>query len=95
MTSVCVKHVLVKKLVTLDGEERDLETNDLVITVADKPVALAGVMGGQTTEISENSSRVVLEAAVFNGKSIRKTADASTFVLNHLLALKRYQCGNC
>ena len=63
-----------EKLVTLDGEERELETSDLVITVADKPVALAGVMGGQATEISEKSSRVVLEAAVFNGKSIRKTS---------------------
>jgi len=40
----------------------------------EKPVALAGVMGGQATEISEKSSRVVLEAAVFNGKSIRKTS---------------------
>ena len=59
---------------TLDGEERELETNDLVITVADKPVALAGVMGGQATEISESSTRVVFEAAVFNGKSIRKTS---------------------
>jgi len=63
-----------EKLVTLDGEERELETTDLVITVADKPVALAGVMGGQATEISEKSTRVVLEAAVFNGKSIRKTS---------------------
>ncbi|CAG5635232.1 phenylalanyl-tRNA synthetase, beta chain [Streptococcus pneumoniae] len=63
-----------EKLVTLDGEERDLDVNDLVITVADKPVALAGVMGGQATEISEKSSRVVLEAAVFNGKTIRKTS---------------------
>jgi len=61
-------------LVTLDGEERELETNDLVITVADKPVALAGVMGGQATEISKNSTRVVLEAAIFDGKSIRKTS---------------------
>ena len=62
-----------EKLVTLDGEERELDVNDLVITVADKPVALAGVMG-EATEISEKSTRVVLEAAVFNGKSIRKTS---------------------
>jgi len=54
-----------EKLVTLDGEERDLDVNDLVITVADKPVALAGVMGGQATEISEKSSRVVLEGLGF------------------------------
>ena len=46
----------------------DLDVNDLVITVADKPVALAGVMGGQATEISENLVAFVLEAAVFNGK---------------------------
>ena len=63
-----------EKLVTLDGEERELEASDLVITVADKPVALAGVMGGQATEISGQSTRVVLEAAVFGGKSIRKTS---------------------
>ena len=63
-----------EKLVTLDGEERELETSDLVITVADKPVALAGVMGGEATEISEKSTRVVLEAAVFDGTSIRKTS---------------------
>ena len=63
-----------EKLVTLDGEERELEASDLVITVADKPVALAGVMGGAATEISGQSTRVVLEAAVFDGKSIRKTS---------------------
>ena len=63
-----------EKLVTLDGEERELEVSDLVITVADKPVALAGVMGGAATEISGKSTRVVLEAAVFDGKSIRKSS---------------------
>ncbi len=63
-----------EKLVTLDGEERELETSDLVITVAGKPVALAGVMGGADTEISEQTTRVVLEAAVFDGTSIRKTS---------------------
>lgn len=63
-----------EKLVTLDDEERELEMSDLVIAVADKPVALAGVMGGAATEISFQSSRVVLEAAVFDGTSIRKTS---------------------
>ncbi|MGT2827250.1 phenylalanine--tRNA ligase subunit beta [Streptococcus himalayensis] len=61
-------------LVTLDGEERDLRETDMVITVNDQPVALAGVMGGQETEISEKSTRIVLEAAVFDGKTIRKTS---------------------
>ena len=63
-----------EKLVTLDDEERDLETSDLVITVADKPVALAGIMGGSETEISPKSRRVVLEAAVFDGTSVRQTS---------------------
>lgn len=63
-----------EKLVTLDGEERDLIDEDLVITVADKPVALAGVMGGASTEISAASKNVVLEAAVFDGKAVRKTS---------------------
>ncbi|MTR03741.1 phenylalanine--tRNA ligase subunit beta [Streptococcus salivarius] len=63
-----------EKLVTLDGEDRELTAEDIVITVADKPVALAGVMGGASTEIDNNSKNVVLEAAVFDGKSIRKTS---------------------
>ncbi|MGZ7226965.1 phenylalanine--tRNA ligase beta subunit-related protein, partial [Streptococcus pyogenes] len=40
-----------EKLITLDAEERELTADDIVITVADKPVALGGVMGGQSTEI--------------------------------------------
>lgn len=63
-----------EKLVTLDAVERELTTEDIVITVADKPVALGGVMGGQDTEIDAASKNVVLEAAVFDGKSIRKTS---------------------
>lgn len=63
-----------ESLVTLDGEERELTADDIVITVADKPVALAGVMGGKDTEIDNSSKTVVLEAAVFDGKSIRKTS---------------------
>ena len=63
-----------EKLVTLDGEERELITDDLVISVADQAVALAGVMGGQSTEIDVDSKTVVLEAAVFDGQSVRKTS---------------------
>ena len=63
-----------EKLVTLDAVERELTKEDIVITVADKPVALGGVMGGQDTEIDSSSKNVVLEAAVFDGKSIRKTS---------------------
>ncbi|MGT2721470.1 phenylalanine--tRNA ligase subunit beta [Streptococcus porcinus] len=61
-------------LITLDGEERQLISQDIVITVNDKPVALAGVMGGKETEIDYGSTKIVLEAAVFDGKSIRKTS---------------------
>ncbi|MET3643733.1 phenylalanine--tRNA ligase subunit beta [Streptococcus gallinaceus] len=61
-------------LVTLDEVERELTEEDIVITVADKPVALGGVMGGASTEIDATSTNVVLEAALFNGKSIRKTS---------------------
>lgn len=63
-----------EKIVTLDGEERDLIDQDIVIAVNDKPVALAGVMGGKATEIDSYSKTVVLEAAVFDGKAIRKTS---------------------
>lgn len=63
-----------EKLVTLDGEERELIAEDIVISVAGKPVALGGVMGGQATEIDQFSKNVLLEAAVFDGKSIRKTS---------------------
>jgi len=60
--------------VTLDGKERKLVPSDLLIWDQEKPVALAGVMGGANSEISDNSSEVLLECAVFNPITIRKTA---------------------
>ncbi len=63
-----------EKLVTLDGEERDLSTEDTVITNGEVPLALAGVMGGLDSEITEKTVNVVVESAVFAGKSIRLTA---------------------
>lgn len=60
--------------VTLDGQERKLLATDLTIRDAEKAVALAGVMGGLNSEISDASSNVLLESAIFNPSNIRKTA---------------------
>ena len=57
-------------LVTLDGEERTLE-NEIVITSGGQPVALAGVMGGLDTEILDETTTVLLEAALFDPKAVR------------------------
>ncbi len=63
-----------EKVTTLDGQERVLTANDITIRDTIGPVALAGVMGGLESEITESSSRVFLESAVFRPASIRKTA---------------------
>ena len=63
-----------ERLVTLDGKERVLEPRDLCICDAEKPVGLAGVMGGLDTEITGDSRNVFLESAVFRPGTIRKTA---------------------
>ena len=63
-----------ERLVTLDGQERMLKAGDGLICDAEKPVALAGVMGGLETEITDESESVFLECAVFCPRSIRMTA---------------------
>lgn len=62
-----------EKLVTLDDKERTLTAENLVITNGKEPVALAGVMGGANSEVNDNTTTVLLEAAYFNGQSIRQT----------------------
>ena len=62
-----------EKIVTLDGQERRLTPEMLVIADAEKPVAVAGVMGGLETEITAGTHTVLLEAAHFNPVSIRRT----------------------
>lgn len=62
------------RLTTLDGQERLLTSRDLLIWDDERPVALAGVMGGANSEIGPGSSSVLLESAVFDPASIRKTA---------------------
>ena len=61
---------------TLDGTPRTLTADMLVIADAGKPVGVAGVMGGENSEITENTKYAVFESANFNGISIRKTAMA-------------------
>ncbi len=63
-----------ENIITLDGEKRTLSKDVLVIADKKKPIAIAGVMGALNSEIDDNSTVVVLEAANFNFASIRKTA---------------------
>ena len=63
-----------EKIVTLDGEERTLSEEMLVIADKDKPVAVAGVMGGEYSGIMDDTTTVVFESACFDGASVRRTA---------------------
>lgn len=61
-------------LVTLDGEERTLSDSNIVITDGTSPIALAGVMGGASTEITDTTTTVALETALFDAVTTRRTA---------------------
>ena len=61
-------------MVTLDGTERRLEPHMLVITAGGKPVALAGVMGGLESEVTDSTVNIFLESAKFDGGTVRKTS---------------------
>ena len=65
-----------EQITTLDEVERELTSDMLVIADAEKPVALAGIMGGYNSEITETTCDVLLESAYFNPLSIRATAKA-------------------
>ncbi|HAC47515.1 MAG TPA: phenylalanine--tRNA ligase subunit beta [Chloroflexi bacterium] len=65
-----------EKLLCLDGVERELTPEMLVIADADKPVAIAGVIGGEETAVTDATADVLLEAATFNGPNVRQTARA-------------------
>src|SRR5215475_9170215 len=65
-----------EKITTLDGQQRTLNPTNLVIADADRPVAIAGVMGGADTEISSRTQNVLLESAYFFPTGIRKTVRA-------------------
>lgn len=63
-----------EKIVTLDDQERTLNAHNLVITNGVEPVAIAGVMGGANSEVTDSTTTVVIEAAYFDGLSVRRTS---------------------
>jgi len=63
-----------EKIVTIDEEERELEPGMLVIADKERPVAIAGVMGGMDTEVTETTKNILLESAYFDPVSVRRTA---------------------
>jgi phenylalanyl-tRNA synthetase beta chain len=63
-----------EKLKTLDGQTRNLSTQNLLITANEKPVALAGVMGGEETEVHDGTQNLLLEAALFDSVPIRRSS---------------------
>ncbi len=63
-----------EKITTLDNKERLLTRDDIVITNGVEPVCIAGVMGGLSTDIDENTKNILIESAIFDGVSIRNTS---------------------
>ena len=63
-----------EEIITLDGNKRVLSPADIVITDGNKPVCIAGVMGGENTEVDENTKNILIESAIFDAVSIRYTA---------------------
>lgn len=63
-----------EKITTLDDTERTLSAHNLVITNGEEPVALAGVMGGANSEVSDSTTTIVIESAYFASGSIRQTS---------------------
>ncbi len=72
--NILVREANNENIITLDGKERKL-TNDIVITDGNKPVCIAGVMGGENTEVDENTKTILIESAIFDAVSIRNTAN--------------------
>ncbi len=63
-----------EEIITLDGNKRVLKSSDIVITDGVKPVCIAGVMGGENTDVDLNTKNILIESAIFDSVSIRYTA---------------------
>ncbi len=61
------------EVITLDGQKRKIISDDIIISDTNKPIAIAGVMGLENSEVSSNTKTIVLESAIFDRKSVRKT----------------------
>jgi len=79
-----------EKITTLDGQERETAAGDLVIASGDEALMFAGVMGGQSTEVTADTRDVVLEAAIFEPKAIRHAARDQNL---HSEASQRFERG--
>ena len=64
-----------EKLTTLDGIERDLKPEDIVISDGEKAIGLAGVMGGLETEITDKTKNIIIESAIFDSVKVRRTSN--------------------
>ena len=78
-----------EKLTTLDGNERNLSTDDIVISNGKEAIGLAGVMGGLDTEITENTKNVIIESAIFNPARVRKTFEKGLDPNRTYMAIER------
>lgn len=65
-----------EKLTTLDGIERDLKAEDIVISDGEKAIGLGGVMGGIETEITDKTKNIIIESAIFDSVKVRRTSNA-------------------
>ena len=79
-----------EKLTLLNDKEVDLDPNDIVITDGEKPVMMAGVMGGKSSEVEDDTTDVILEAAIFDPTLVRKAALRHA---NRTEASSRYEKG--
>ncbi len=69
-----VKTGIKTKYMALDGIEYDIDEKDIMITNNNKPIGIAGIMGGDDSKIDENTTSIIIEAAIFDALSIRNTA---------------------
>ena len=81
-----------ERLITLDGIARSLDSSMLVIADTTGPIALAGVMGGQYTEVTDQTTDIILESAIFHPVSVRRTSRKLGLVSE---ASKRFEKGLC